>query len=150
MEGRVEPDYNVRALQVAFICITRIHRAVRRHSMPRWTVVRPIPWRTNLTAVRRLNWCRGVDRGFSSETQSLLQSRLRAAAAILLLAYCLYMLRRLFVQVPLLAFHLGLTVLLAASVVVLSRRRLFSMVQLRILELVIFGASAGFVAVAFG
>ena len=80
--------------------------------------------------------------GFSYETQCLLQRRLRAAAIILVFGFGLFLVRRLFVDTPLLAFHLAVVLILAVAVVGLSRPCQHSMRKLRWVELVIFGLPA--------
>ena len=83
---------------------------------------------------------------FAYETQCLLQRRLRAAAIILLFACGLFLVRRLFVESPLWSFHLGVVMLLGMIVAGLSTPCQHSMKKLRVVELLVFGVPALFLA----
>jgi len=95
-----------------------------------------------------------VDRGgphLTQETQDLLRLRLHAASLMLLLGFSAFLVRHvvgLLIGEPLdpvlLAAHMCVVVVLGVSSLRPYRRRLVSMQQLRIAELIIFGAPAAF------
>lgn len=80
------------------------------------------------------------------ETQSLLQTRLRAAAWLVLLAFTLYFVRGFFVSGPDLRLFQAVIALSAAAVLALMRRRTMSLSGLRGVELLVFGLTAVFLA----
>jgi hypothetical protein len=83
----------------------------------------------------------------AAETQSLLQSRLRAASSLFFVSFGLFFARVFFLVDPdriVVAFLAFVLVVLGACRVLLSNRRSFSLRRLRAVELVIFGLITAF------
>jgi eukaryotic-like serine/threonine-protein kinase len=93
----------------------------------------------------------GTGPHLTKETQDLLQSRLRAAALMLLIGFSIFLVRHVAgvlagepVAAALLRFHVLVVVVLGLSAATLWRHRDVSLEKLRIAELVIFGLPAAF------
>lgn len=102
---------------------------------------------SDLPARARVQLIEGSGPQFSSETQCLLQRRLRAAAVVLLFSFGMFLIRRFFVETPLWQFHLALVLFLVLVVGGLSWSCQLSTRKLRTVEFLVFGLSALLLAV---
>ena len=99
----------------------------------------------------RMGVIEGSGPQLATETETLLRSRLRAAAMMLFLAFLLFFVRGLFLperDQVMAAFHAVVITWLALSIMWLASRKQIPLKTLRVLELTIFGLIVAFFATA--